>query len=46
MKAYKSMETYNVLVSGWVSDLGTKVLHNDYSLIFTRVSDICFYPVD
>jgi len=40
MKAYKSMEAYNFFVSGWVHDLGTKMLHNDCRLVFARVSDI------
>ncbi|KAG7471803.1 hypothetical protein MATL_G00101830 [Megalops atlanticus] len=38
MKAYKSMEAYNFFVSGWVHDLGTKVLHNDCRLVFARVN--------
>ncbi|XP_062288031.1 uncharacterized protein LOC133993176 [Scomber scombrus] len=38
MKAYKSMEAYNFFVSGWVHDLGSKVLHEDNRLVFARVN--------
>ena len=38
MKAYKSLEAYNFFVSGWVHNLGTKRLHDDYRLVFARVS--------
>ncbi|KAL1267167.1 hypothetical protein QQF64_002842 [Cirrhinus molitorella] len=38
MKAYKSMDAYNYFVSGWVNDIGTKVLQNDNRLVFARVN--------
>ena len=44
MKAYKSMEAHNFFVSGWVHNLGTKRLHDDYRLVFARVS-VCSYIV-
>ena len=38
MKAYKSMEAYNFFISGWVHNLGNKLLHDGYCLVFARVS--------
>ncbi len=40
MKPYKSMDSYNFFVSGWVKDLGSKVLHNYNRLVFARMSSI------
>lgn len=43
MKAYKSLEAYNYFISGWVQDLGTKLLHDDFRLVFALVSCFSFH---
>ncbi|XP_060075798.1 uncharacterized protein LOC132555467 [Ylistrum balloti] len=37
LKAYKSLESYNYFVSGWVRDLGSVKMDNDLRLISARV---------
>ena len=38
MKAYKSMESYNYFVCGWVSEFLIKILEENNRLIFAKVS--------
>ena len=37
MKAFKSMEAYNFFVSGWVKDVGSKILKKKSRLVYARV---------
>lgn len=39
MKAWKSMDSYNFFVCGWVKDVGVKVLKNKSCIIKSRVSN-------
>lgn len=39
MKAYKSLESYNFFVSGWVHSILAKEVQPDKVLIFSRVSE-------
>ena len=43
-KAYKSLKAYNFFVRGCVHKLSTKWLHDDFCLVFARVS-VCSYIV-
>jgi hypothetical protein len=43
MKAFKSMEAYNFFVSGWVKDVGSKILKDGSRLVYARVSITSFY---
>ncbi len=43
MKAFKSMEAYNFFVSGWVKDVGFKILKDGSRLVYARVSITSFY---
>lgn len=39
-KNHKSMEAHNFFTSGWVHDLGVKVIKDNLRLIFGRVSTV------
>ena len=40
MGAFKSVEAYNFFISGWVKEVGTKVLNNNYRHKVDKVSAI------
>ena len=42
MKAFKSLEAYNFFVSGWVKDVGSKILKDRSRLFCGRVSVASF----
>ena len=42
MKVFKSLEAYNFFVSGWVKDVGSKLLKDRSRLVYGRVSVASF----